>query len=208
MTSPASDRENLREAIISASLQIGTELGEEGLTMRGLAARLGVSPTALYQYFEGKTAILQEIRARGLSKLLESALAALEAPTPREMMCQACRCYVDFALENPWLYRVLFEGGAPPNFVMTDEQNEQILRLQERLSAGHKELFASLAMQGDDVLPKFLASWWGSLHGVCSLVLGRHITPDNPVVPITDIDAFINDHIEHLVAGLTKRAGV
>ena len=45
-------RSGLRQAIIQASLELGQELGEEGLTMRGIASRLGVSATALYQHFE------------------------------------------------------------------------------------------------------------------------------------------------------------
>ena len=33
------NRAGLRQAIIDASLQLGSELGEDGLTMRGIASR-------------------------------------------------------------------------------------------------------------------------------------------------------------------------
>jgi AcrR family transcriptional regulator len=39
--------------------------------MRGIAARLGVSATALYQHFESKASILREIRLYG-ADLLQS----------------------------------------------------------------------------------------------------------------------------------------
>ena len=42
-------RPELRQAIIQASVDIGSQLGEEGLTMRGIAARLGISPATLYR---------------------------------------------------------------------------------------------------------------------------------------------------------------
>ena len=59
-------RPELKEAIIRVSVELGSQLGEEGLTMRAIAKRLGISATALYQHFDSKAAILQEIRLYGL----------------------------------------------------------------------------------------------------------------------------------------------
>jgi AcrR family transcriptional regulator len=201
------DRASLRESIIAASIEIATEHGEEGLTMRGLAARLGLSPTALYQHFEGKAAILQEIRVRGLSQLLELAVSALELPTTSEVMRETSRRYIMFARENAWLYRLLFQGDRPPEMELNEEQLARVRRNQQRLAEGDKERFARLALQGDDVLPQFLMSWWCSLHGVCSLLLGRHMTPDNPIVPVPDTDKFIERYIDDLVEALLHRIG-
>ena len=61
-------RAGLRQGIIQTSLEIGSELGEEGLTMRGIAARLGVSATALYQHFG--------ITAERLAEAVRGVLAA------------------------------------------------------------------------------------------------------------------------------------
>jgi AcrR family transcriptional regulator len=207
MTAPAADRENLREAIISASMQIGSELGEEGLTMRGLAARLGVSPTALYQYFDGKTAILQEIRLRGLTRLMDSGMAAMAGKASlRDRIEASSRSYVTFARENPWLYRVLFETAAgPPRQELNEEQRATLRRSEDRMAAAHSDMFSNLALKGDDVLPHFVGFWWCSMHGLCSLLLGRQLTHDNPVVRVADTDAFVDDFIEHLVASLLER---
>ncbi len=65
-------RVGLREAIIEASLAIGTEVGEAGVTMRRIGGRLGVSATALYQHFESKEALLRELRLYGLMRLRET----------------------------------------------------------------------------------------------------------------------------------------
>jgi AcrR family transcriptional regulator len=47
-----------RERIREAALRVVDEAGPEGLTMRRLAAELGVDPMAVYHYFPGKRAIL------------------------------------------------------------------------------------------------------------------------------------------------------
>src|SRR5690606_8071818 len=100
----------LREAIIQTSLELGSQLGEEGLTMRGIASRLGVSATALYQHFESKASILREIRAYGIDLLYDAISPALEENgDPVEMLRDVTRRYINFARQNKWLYSVLME---------------------------------------------------------------------------------------------------
>ncbi|MFY0542350.1 TetR/AcrR family transcriptional regulator [Nannocystis pusilla] len=101
-------RAGLRQGIIQTSLEIGSERGEEGLTMRGIAARLGVSATALYQHFESKSKILREIRIYG-AELLQSEVLEPAASTedPAERLVNAGRNYVQFAKSHKWLYSVM-----------------------------------------------------------------------------------------------------
>src|SRR5262245_41029454 len=47
-----------RERIREAALRVVDAAGPEGLSMRRLAAELGVDPMAVYHYFPGKRAIL------------------------------------------------------------------------------------------------------------------------------------------------------
>jgi TetR/AcrR family tetracycline transcriptional repressor len=50
-----------REKIVEAGLAIVDEQGQERLTMRGLAQRLGVTATAIYHYVEGRDELLEAI---------------------------------------------------------------------------------------------------------------------------------------------------
>jgi AcrR family transcriptional regulator len=56
MTPPASGRETplSREEVIEAALELTRQVGLRGLTMRGLANALGVSPMATYHYVANK----------------------------------------------------------------------------------------------------------------------------------------------------------
>lgn len=100
---------------MQASLELGIELGEDGLTMRGIAGRLGVSATALYQHYDGKGAILLDIRNHGYEKLWNSIEPALGAKNPLQRIEQICGAYVRFCRDNPWLYSVMIRHEADPS---------------------------------------------------------------------------------------------
>jgi TetR/AcrR family transcriptional regulator, tetracycline repressor protein len=64
------------EAVLSAARRVADEEGLERLTMRRLAAELGVMPNALYTYFPHKEALLDA--------LLDHLLAGVDAGDPAE----------------------------------------------------------------------------------------------------------------------------
>jgi AcrR family transcriptional regulator len=97
-------KSDLRARIVDAAWTIGNEHTPEGLTIRSIATRAGVSPALLYTYFTGKAALLREMQ-RLAEPRLESALAqAVEgAGTPQEGLFRVCVAYVEFARQHRWL---------------------------------------------------------------------------------------------------------
>lgn len=63
-----------RSSVLVAARELLLDQGLDGLTMRALAERLGVSPNALYSHVENKTALVDD--------LLDDVLAAVQALTP------------------------------------------------------------------------------------------------------------------------------
>ena len=74
-----------QERILEAALGLLDRDGFEGLTVRSLAERLGVTPMAIYRHFEGKQALIDAILDRATSEIalpppelaLREALAAI-----------------------------------------------------------------------------------------------------------------------------------
>src|SRR5687768_16199083 len=106
---------NLRRALLDEALATIRAEGVEGLTLREIGARLGVSRTALYRHFADKGALLEAVATEGFRTLRERLVAAWEeggrGPAGFDAMGVA---YVHFAVANPSHYRVMFGGFVDP----------------------------------------------------------------------------------------------
>ena len=191
------DHANLKRSILEASLQLGTELGEEGLTMRAIARRLGVSATALYQHFDSKASILRAIRFHGTEKLhsyLEPAFA-LEGPADR--VREHCLRYLKFARDNPWLYCVLLDGDEVPWESMTDDERAIVMRSSPFVLKALQDGRDSGVFRADLDLAVAPLALWASLHGLATLILRRRVVLDEG----SDVvDKFINGIVAALKA--------
>jgi AcrR family transcriptional regulator len=63
MTKPPKRKPLTREAVVAAGLAIGDAEGLEAVSLRRVAAELGVTPMALYRYVESKEELLDEMLA-------------------------------------------------------------------------------------------------------------------------------------------------
>jgi AcrR family transcriptional regulator len=89
---------NRRDEIVSAALAIVSETGLEGLTMKGIAAQIGVSDAALYRHFKNKSEILNAMVDRfvdGSTRSLARITAAGNSETwpLEEFFFDRCRSF-------------------------------------------------------------------------------------------------------------------
>ena len=63
---------DLRSALVAAAVARVEEVGAEHLSLRAVAAEVGVSPSAAYHHFADKDALLGEVAATGLQMLVEA----------------------------------------------------------------------------------------------------------------------------------------
>lgn len=100
---------DLRQAAITEALAI-LEAGDDAeLGLRAVAARVGVSPAALYRHFADRNGLLAAAAERGFV-ILREALAASrdDAAAPAEQLGAMCRAYVDLGAARPGVYRLIF----------------------------------------------------------------------------------------------------
>ena len=102
---------NLRRALLDEALAtIGSD-GVEGLTLREIGARVGVSRSALYRHFADKRALLAAVATEGFRTLCRELLAAWEEGGRGRAGFDAMGvAYVRFAVASPSHYRVMFGG--------------------------------------------------------------------------------------------------
>ncbi|HIV71820.1 MAG TPA: TetR/AcrR family transcriptional regulator [Candidatus Aquabacterium excrementipullorum] len=73
------DQLALRRAVLDAAMALFHEGGLDGVTMRGVATRVGVSAMALYHYFPSKAALLHGLWEATITELQADLNQAIEA---------------------------------------------------------------------------------------------------------------------------------
>ena len=82
--------------------------GEAAVTVRALAARLGVTPNALYWHFADREALLTALAARGLDALREALAGAVPTElTALDDLLPVAEAYLTFAHTRPQVYALI-----------------------------------------------------------------------------------------------------
>src|SRR6187455_3628718 len=97
---------NLRRALLDEALTTIRTEGVDGLTLREIGARVGVSRTALYRHFADKRALLSAVATEGFRTLRLQLVAAWdESGRGRPGFETMGVAYIRFAVANPSHYR-------------------------------------------------------------------------------------------------------
>jgi AcrR family transcriptional regulator len=100
---------DLRQALIAAGLELLEEQGLEALTLRAIAARVGVSHTAPRHQFPSLRALHTAIAAEGFRRHARAMRDGLtEASTRADRFRAATKGYVAFAAREPALFALMF----------------------------------------------------------------------------------------------------
>jgi AcrR family transcriptional regulator len=98
---------DLRAALIAAAAMEIERIGFENLSLRELAASLGVSRAAPYRHFADRRALLAELATDGFNQLAAIYRRAA-GKTPEMRLTASGRAYLAFAAERPQLFRLMF----------------------------------------------------------------------------------------------------
>jgi AcrR family transcriptional regulator len=105
-------RPHPRERLIQTALDALAEQGLDGLSLRNIARRAGVSHGAPLRHFPNLAGLLSEVAARGfqiLSESIEKSAAQLAPGSgPLARLRAGSRAYVECAVANPALFALMF----------------------------------------------------------------------------------------------------
>jgi AcrR family transcriptional regulator len=180
---PRGEGERLRASLIEATGELLLEQGDaDGLSIRAVTARAGVSPTALYLQFAGMEELLQAVSDEAFEDLGGYMRAALESAgeDPRARLQAIGEAYVRFAEQRPGHYRILFA---------TPGRDGRVELLGPKDEGVGKEVFGLLLASTGDCLPEgsdpmpVALQLWTTLHGYVQL---REVMPGFPWPDVTD----------------------
>ena len=187
-----------RELILSAARELVLEVGPDKVSLRKIAERAGYSPSSLYEYFDGKDALLRALSQR-VAERLSRRLATVpqSLPAPRRLVRYGQE-YVRFARALPEDFLLLFlhlrsqrTAHAQP-VEAASPYRPILLAAQEGLATG-----AFNAAAGDAETLAY--GLWAVVHGLAMLQL-THLKGYE-----VDFEVADSAVIESYVAGLTRR---
>ena len=102
---------DLPRAIVAAALEILSETQSHEFSLRELARRAGVSHNAPYKHFADKRDLLAAVSATGFEALTKRmTIQAAKASNPRAALMAVLRAYIQYGVDNPALYKLMFGG--------------------------------------------------------------------------------------------------
>lgn len=103
---------NLHETLLEESMAMIHEEGMSQFSLRKLAKRVGVSPTACYNHFSNMEDLLSAITEYIDARFTEAVEKGVEKSlsNPRNLMIELGKEYVSFFAENPFYFSYIFEN--------------------------------------------------------------------------------------------------
>lgn len=191
---------NLRDDLLAAALELLRGGNEEAVTLRAVARRAGVSQTAPYRHFSDKGALLAAVAETGFAQLdLRCKSVLSTAVGPEQRLHRLGTAYVQFALAEPALYRLMFGAELGP-----------FKRKYPVLAAGAKQVHDLLRTTVAALLPDAAASAgevetacvaaWSLVHGLASLLIDRNVER-----PASQVSAMVGQVTALFASGLASR---
>ncbi len=179
---------NLKNALVAAGMSILETDGLAGLSLRAIAARVGVSHAAPRNHFGTLKGLLTAIAAEGFRRHAAAMRAGLPPAADRPARLRAAMLgYVRFAAENPALFALMFSplhcSHDDPALTSAAAESYGVLR----------EIAAGLDWDKADAPDGAMRTeWmlWSLAHGYATLSqaqLFRTKAQGRPILDITDI---------------------
>jgi AcrR family transcriptional regulator len=171
---------------LDAAWELVREHGLAGLSLRDVAAKIGMRPPSLYWYFDSKHALYDAMFAQGNRQLLER-LAVEDWPTqPRALLCQLARLFVEFSAEDAARSQLLFQRTIP-DFEPSPDSYALAVDVHERGQA-----FLAAAGITD---PAHVDLWTGLVAGLASQQLANDPGGDRWLRLIDEAVDMYADHV-------------
>jgi AcrR family transcriptional regulator len=166
---PRQSPRDLREACLAEARAIIADLGVEGLSLREVARRLGVSHQAPYRHFPSRDHLLAEVVARAYASFAAHLDARAHHDEPHADLRAMGEAYVGYALAHPLEYRLMFGTPLPD-----PAAHPEMMRRSRHAFALLRDAIARLpGKAGDTATPDLEAMYvWATVHGLASAMQG------------------------------------
>ena len=169
---------DLREDLLRISRELLDEGGPDALSMREVARRAGCTHQAPYHYFANREAILAALVEAGFDELanrLREAHDLVESEDIGTVAEASGNAYVEFALINPGVFRIMFRRG------MCDPAKFPGIQVASRRTYDELGRLARIHF-GERAIREHETALWASVHGLAVLLLDGLMADEFPAL--------------------------
>jgi AcrR family transcriptional regulator len=160
---------HVAEAMRSAARAMLDQDGPEGVGLREAARRIGVSTTASYRYYQSKDDLLASVAAEGFRELSAALDVAIRGSDP---MFGTAIAYVEFALKNRGLFRLMFGP------ILVERAKYPKLSEAAEVTFNNLHLAAGRGSEPRNKNVEAITAW-SLLHGLSSLLIEGLVPEEN-----------------------------
>ncbi len=171
---------DLKNALIEAGIEILSKEGVNGLSLRKVARKAGVSHAAPYAHFADKQSLIAAIALDGHSKI-HARIEEVQVLHPNDPLKQLVRlawAYMQFGLESPAHYKITFSG-----LIENEKNYPELVEVTRQSLAALQKIIADCQSAGilssSEYETEIVAiTLWGLIHGLVSLVIESQVSSD------------------------------
>ncbi|MEO0389820.1 MAG: TetR/AcrR family transcriptional regulator [Pseudomonadota bacterium] len=172
---------DLRTALLEAAHAELDASGLEGLSMRKVARRAGVSHAAPAHHFADANGLLTALAAYGYERFIGAMQARCEAaaPEPEAQLDAAGLGYVDFALQETALFRLIHASERP------DHSDAELCEVAARAYSFITHIVMSVTGKAEDdpATMRDVAAVWAMAHGLADLISAGRLVSVSSLPP-------------------------
>jgi AcrR family transcriptional regulator len=184
------------ERIAETALNLLETGGEEGVSMRRVAAAVGITPMAIYHHFADRKALLNFVVDREFTKYSETFQALPRRGTYESQILTCMDTYIDYAFAHPRIFDYVFAEPRPGARRFPEDfrarrsptLNPVADLLQKAMEAGY--------LKQDDVW-ELAMELWAHTHGYVALYRGGRFD-----LPEKEFRALVRRSIRRMLHGL------
>lgn len=162
---------DLRNQLIDIGAKLLIEQGLENFSLRKVAKEIGVSHAAPYRHFNTKEDLILEIAKKGIEEFYD----ALAKPfhefigQPKLQLTELGKAYIKFAVNNPYLMKILFFSDLKKKIDLT-----KMINVNKNSYSMLEESVRNCIATGETIIKDvqtFSLLSWSFVHGLSALMM-------------------------------------
>lgn len=160
-------REQTRTGILQTAKDIARREGWQAVSIRKIADAIEYSAPVVYDYFDSRDRLLDEIRNEGFRHLRQECERLVKLyRDPEKLLYEISLVQWQFAQQQPELYQVMYNlNGA--NCQVSLEESEEMKLVNEIVC----RIIFSFIPKSAESIRRLYFEWWATVHGLISLSL-------------------------------------